>query len=124
MDLSPDAAKRFFMDRIIAEAERQGIPLSNNERRMLNWSEVEPGCESDPDLAEALESEISDQAYEAKICGLLEAAYERELSADAAAKESYRAAYSVLKRGDYYVMIMIEQALGAKLRPRRWWQFA
>ena len=40
MELTPEEARSFFIDRVVAEAERQGIPLSTNERRMLNWSEV------------------------------------------------------------------------------------
>jgi hypothetical protein len=122
MQLTPEEARRFFIDRIVAEAERQAVPFSDNERRMLDWSESEPGCVADPELAEALASEISDQAYEAKVSRLLAAVYERDLSTTAAAKESYRSAYSVLKRGDYYLMVMIEQALRAKLR--RWWEFS
>jgi len=122
MTPTPDEARRFFVDRIVTEGDRQGIPLSSTERKMLNWSEVEPGCVADPAVAEALASEISDKAYEAKVSRLLQAAYEREVSTDAAAKDSYRTAYSVLKRGDYYLMVMIEQALGGKLR--RWWQFS
>ena len=122
MELTPEEARRFFIDRVVAEAEREGIPLSSSERRMLSWSEVEPGCVADPSVAEALASEISDEAYEAKVSRLLAAAYERELSTDAAAKDSYRGAYSVLKRGDYYLMIMTEQVLGGRLR--RWWQFS
>jgi len=60
--------------------------------------------------------------YEAKVCRLLAAAYERDLSTDAAAKDSYRVAYSILKRGDYYLMVMIEHVLGGRLR--RWSQFS
>jgi hypothetical protein len=43
-------------------------------------------------------------------------------AADAEAKEPYRGAYSVLKRGDYYLVVMVDQALGGRLR--RWWQFS
>jgi hypothetical protein len=118
---TPDEARRFIIERIVAEAEREGFPLSSNERRMLNWSEVEPDCIAEPELAEALAREISDQDYEAKVSRLVAAAYDQEVSAVATARESYRAAYSVLKRGDYYLMVMIDEALRAKLR--RWWDF-
>jgi len=117
-----DEAKRFFIERIVAEAERQAISLSANEQKMLNWSEVEPGCVADPALAEAVAREISDDAYEAKIRRVLEAAYQRDVSSDGRAKDAYRRAYSVLKNGDYYLMVMIEEALGRRLR--RWWQFS
>jgi hypothetical protein len=118
--LTKDEARRFFVDRVIAEADRSGVSLSVNERKTLDWSEVEPGCVADPKVAEALSQEISDDAYEAKICSLLEAAYEHDVATDASAKAGYRDAYSVLKQGDYYLLVMIEEALGQRLR--RWWQ--
>jgi hypothetical protein len=117
-----DEAKQFFIEKIVAEAERQAVSLSANERAMLNWSEVEPGCVADPELAEALAREISDDDYEAKISRLLVGAYEHDLGADGAAKDAYRRAYSVLKNGDYYLLVMIDHALGRRLR--RWWQFS
>jgi len=116
-----DEARRFFIDRIVAEAERQGVLLSRNERLMLDWSEVEPDCIADPDVAEALAREISDQDYEAKVSRLLSAAYDRELLSVSNTRNCYRAAYSVLKGGDYYLTVMIDQALRARLR--RWWEF-
>jgi hypothetical protein len=119
--VTKDEARRFFIDKIVAEAGRSGVALSANERMMLDWSEVEPGCVADPRVAEALANEISDEAYEAKIRELLDAAYERDLTADKGARAVYRAAYSVLKRGDYYLLVMIDQSLGRRLRP--WWQF-
>lgn len=120
--MTPDEARHFFVQEVVAQAEREGVSLSVNERRMLDWSEVEPGCESDPELAEALATEISDEAYEAKIRRLLEAAYWDDIGVDLRAKDAYRGAYSVLKRGDYYLLIMIEAALGRRLR--KWWQLS
>ena len=118
--LTKDEARRFFVDKVVAEADRSGVTLSANERKTLDWSEVEPGCVADPRVAEALSQEMSDEAYEAKICRLLEAAYEHDVAADASAKAAYRGAYSVLKQGDYYLLVMIDEALGPRLR--RWWQ--
>ena len=119
---TPDESRRFFVEKVVAQAEHQHVSLSVNERKMLDWSEVEPGCVADPKVAAGLASEMSDDAYEAKISGLLEAAYERDIAADPGAKDAYRQAYSVLKRGDYYLLVMIESALGRRLR--RWWQFS
>ena len=122
MAQTPDEARRFFIEKVVAQAEHQHMPLSVNERKMLDWSEVELGCVSDPKVAAGLASEMSDDAYEAKISGLLEAAYQRDIAADPQARDDYRQAYSVLKRGDYYLLVMIESALGRRLR--RWWQLS
>jgi len=35
-------AKRFFVDKIVAQAVAEGEPLSNSELRMLNFSEPDP----------------------------------------------------------------------------------
>jgi hypothetical protein len=120
--MTRDEARGFFISRLVAQAEREGVALSANERKMLDWSEVEMGCVADPEVAEGLAAEMSDQAYEAKMSRLLDAGYATDLAADPAAKDAYREAYSVLKQGDYYLLIMVEQALGRRLR--RWWQIS
>jgi hypothetical protein len=119
----PDAAAlTFFVAKVLTEAEHQGIPLSEAERKMLSWSEVEPGCVADPAVAEQLASELTDEEYEAKIAGLLEAAYKRDIGADKAESDAYKQAYAMLKGGDYYLLVMIDRALGRRLRP--WWRFS
>jgi hypothetical protein len=115
-------AKRFFVAKVLAEAQHQGVALSESERQMLSWSESDPEFKADPALVEQLAAEISDEDYEAKIRGLLEAAYRRDVGSDAAQRDAYRHAYSVLKRGDHYLLVMIDQALGRRLRP--WWRFS
>ncbi len=113
--MTQNEARKFFVDKIVAEAEHEGPVLSTNERKTLDWSEVVPGCAADPTVAEGLATEISDEAYEAKICGLLQAAYEPDVAGDPRTERAYREAYSVLKRGDYYILVTIEQALGRRL---------
>ena len=86
---------------------------------MLSWSESDPDFTADPALVEQLGTEISDKAYEAKVVGLLRGAYRRDVTAEPAAAERYREAYATLGQGDHYILIMIGEALGRKLRP--WW---
>src|SRR5262249_1817358 len=80
--VTSEDAKRFFVERIVAQSSREGLSLSANERRMLDWSETEPGGISDPELVDALADEISDEDYEQKVCRLLDAAYEADVAAD------------------------------------------
>jgi len=112
-------AKRFFVERVLAQARAEQLQLSPAERGMLSWSESDPSFTPDPALVEQLATEVSDEAYEGKIAGLLERSYRRDLSADSAAGDRYREAYSVLTRGDHYLVVMIRRALGRYLRP--WW---
>ncbi len=112
-------AKRFFVERILAQARAEQIRLSLAEQAMLSWSESDPAFTPDPRLVEELGAEISDKDYETKVAGLLERSYQRDLRSDSAAKDTYREAYSVLTQGDHYLVVMIRRALGSRLRP--WW---
>jgi len=116
------SAKQFFVSKVLVEAQAQGIELSQAEKTMLRWSESDPEFKAEPALVEQLTAEIPDDEYEAKIRNLLASAYHRDLKADASAKRMWRQAYSVLNRGDHYILVMINQAIGRKLRP--WWKFS
>ena len=118
---SQSHAKRFFVDKIVAEAAAELRPLSDNERQMLSFSESDPEFVVDPVLVDKLAAEISDGDYEAKVAGLLKRAYRRDVARDGATRDTCREAYAVLNQGDHYLLIMIDRALGRQLRP--WWAF-
>jgi hypothetical protein len=121
MAQSQAEARRYFADKVVRQARSEGLTLSDAERRMLFWSESEPDSESDPDLADRLASEMSDEEYETKIAGLLTRCLEDELGRDPGSKEAWKQARAVLGQGDHYILIMVDRA--ADLRPRAWWQF-
>jgi hypothetical protein len=109
---SSHEAKTFFVDKAVAQAEAEGQPLSANERWMLRFSESDPDFVVDPARVEHLRREISDNDYEAKVAGLLERCYRRDIGADPRARATYAAAADTLRQGDHYLSIMIERALG------------
>jgi len=112
-------AKQFFVERVLAQARAEQLQLSSAEQGMLSWSESDPSFTPDPALVDQLASEVSDEEYEGEIVGLLERSYRRDLTADTAARDRYREAYSVVTRGDHYLVVMIRRAVGRYLRP--WW---
>ena len=114
-------ARRFFIDKIVHQAAVDSVTLSDDERQMLRWSESAPDSVADSELAQRLAAAISDSDYESKIAGLLSRSFSREVTSDRQAKDAWRQAWSVLKRGDHYILIMIDQAVGRRLKPR--WQF-
>jgi hypothetical protein len=120
-------AKRFFVERVVKRARDEGVPLSDAERRMLSWSESDPEFTADPQnvvqLAEQLASEMSDEQYEEKIAGLLDRRFAEEVAADPGAKDAWQQALSVLGQGDHYIGIMIDRAVGDRLKLKKWWQF-
>ena len=113
-------AKRFFATKVIDQARVEGVVLSDAERRMLYWSESDPEFQADPKLVAQLESEMSDESYEAKIAALLQKAFAADSAIDSRAREVWQQARSVLMQGDHYILIMIERAVGTKLK--RWWE--
>jgi hypothetical protein len=113
-------AKRFFATKVIDRARTEGVALSEAERRMLYWSESDPEFKADPKLVEQLASEMSDEDYEAKIATLLQNSFAADSATDSRAREVWQQARSVLKQGDHYILIMIDRAVGTKLK--RWWE--
>ena len=88
---------------------------------MLYWSESDPEFNADPKLVEQLAAEMSDEDYEAKIATLLRNAFAADSATDSRAREEWQQARSVLKQGDHYILVMIDRAVGTKLK--RWWEF-
>jgi hypothetical protein len=114
-------ARRFFIDKVLAEARHQGIALTDAEQQMLGWSESAPDSTADPDRVDRLAAEISDEDDESKVRSLLEAALARDLQSDNRVLDDYRRAHALLRQGDHYILVMIDRALGRRLRP--WWKF-
>jgi hypothetical protein len=114
-------AKRFIVERILEQAEMEGVSLSEAERHMLSWSESDPGFKPDYKLAEALGNEIGDEEFEAKIASLIRRVFERDVATHSDATYLYREARAKLSEGDHYILVMLDRALG--LRLRKWWPF-
>ena len=102
-------AKQFLANKIIAEADRQGSPLSDIDKRMLLFSEQEP--ETLQGLSEDALTNI-DLEYENRITNLLRAAYAREKSIPEEGQR-YKDAYSKLQEGDHYISVLAKPVLGA-----------
>ena len=114
-------AKRFFVDKVVAQARVEGVTLSNAEREMLSWSESDPEFVVDPELPERLADEVSDEDYERKIVGLLSRCFKTEVERTPEAEAQWKQAASILRQGDHYILVMLDQAVGRQSRP--WWQF-
>ena len=118
-------AKRFFVEKVVEQAAFEGVHLSQAERAMLSWSESDPELTLSADEAHALvgdlKAEMSDEQYESKMSALLVRAYERDGQLGDSSKDRWEEAYSKLNEGDHYIAIMLDQALGRKLRKR--WSF-
>jgi len=66
---SQGEAKRFFVERIIAQARAEGQALSALGQRVLSFSESDPEFTVDSECVTQLQAEISDEDYEAMVAG-------------------------------------------------------
>jgi len=106
------SAKWFFIDKIVAQAEFEGAPLSTTEREMLAFSESDPEFVADPvALNTRLNEEETDDEYEAKVAGLIERSFQRDVEADSRLGQQWHDARAVLAQGDHYLLIMIDRGL-------------
>jgi hypothetical protein len=118
---SQTEAKRLFVEKVVTQARLEGVSLSDAERTMLSWSESDPDFVVDPQLPARLAAEVSDQEYEKKVTGLLARRFAAEVDSDPAAKAQWKQAAEVLHQGDHYILIMLDAAVGGRLK--RGWQF-
>jgi hypothetical protein len=114
-------AKRFIVDKVLKQAKKDGVGLSNAELYNLSWSESNPYFKPYYELSVALEDDIGVDRYESKVAGLIRRVFEQDVAKDPAAKTLYREAYDKLGKDDHYILFMMKSALGLKLS--KWWPF-
>jgi hypothetical protein len=100
-------AKQFLVNRIAAEAERDGAPLNEIEKAMLAFSEAGATAE-ELEATRAFERDFDDQEYETRIARLARAVYDRDV--EAGRKPEWDEALDELTSEDLYLMVMLEQA--------------
>ncbi len=113
--------KEFLVSRIVAEAQRENVPLSELERKMLYFSETDWTLPDMAEVNEAFDREYDQEAYEEKIGKLI-----RNLLASARDNSqeeltSWDEAVQILDREDHYLLVMVSAAKGSgrtSVRPR------
>src|SRR5207302_9686996 len=83
--------------KVVAQAQRDGVPLSKAEQKMMYYSV------SEPTIADEVSAQFPDDdpSYEKKIATLLNAAY--NVAED---KESFKQAFQTLAQSDHYLSVM------------------
>src|SRR5271169_6044024 len=106
------SAVRFLAWRVEEQAQREQAPLSQPERKMLLFSEVEEP-ETAAEIAEAF-GEQDDDKYETRISGLLKRAHDYDCQHGQ--EQAWDDAFTALRGADYYILMMASQA---GIRPPR-----
>jgi len=111
-------AKEYLVGRIIEEARRLDIPLSEIEMKMMYFSETAWTLPDIWEVNETFDREYDQSEYEDKIANLI-----RSLRAEARERNTkeyaeWESAVRVLRSDDHYLLVMIDVADG-KVAPVR-----
>jgi hypothetical protein len=107
-------AKEFLVSRMVAEAQRENVPLSEVERKMLHFTESGWTLPDMMAINEEFDRDYDQDEYEKKIARLIKNAdkYARKESRDE--YDAWWAAIRFLEKEDHYISVMIRMA---RLRP-------
>ena len=105
----PREAKEFLVEKIVAEANQEGISLSEVERKMLYFSETGWTPPDIDEVSEAFAREYDHNDYEKKITSLIHNARKRARKEDRHEFDAWSDAIRVLSREDHYLLVMIDE---------------
>lgn len=108
-------AKEFIISKIVAEAQLEGVSVSEVERKMLYFSETGWTLADIVEVNDTFNRECDTRKYERKIAKLIRGADKRTRKAFAEEYESWWSAIRFLRKGDHYILVMIRIA---GLRPK------
>ena len=104
-------AKQFLVQQTAEQAALENVPLSDLEKRMMYFTEVEE-CPEDPiALNEEFEAEYDTEKYEAKISKLMRHARQRIKKGNPEATSQWKEAIRELSKGDHYILILCGEGL-------------
>ena len=108
-------AKDLLISTIVTEAQRENIPLSETERKMLYFTESGWTLPDIIQVSEQFDSEYDQSDYEKKMARIIAIAYKRILHDSGDKYDRWWAAVRFLQREDHYISVLISLA---GLRPR------
>jgi hypothetical protein len=113
-------AKEYLISRIVSEAKREGISLSEVERKMLYFSETDWTLPDILKVNEEFERNYDDNEYEAKIAGLIRDYLQRVQTENEEELDNWTKAVNKLREGDHYLLVMIDSVPQSVGRWSRW----
>jgi hypothetical protein len=108
----------FVASRIADEAQRDGAPLSEVERKMLYFSETAWTLPDIADVNDKFDSEYDQETYEKRIAKLIRTVARRDRKQSPEEFAAWHDAIQQLGKSDRYLLVMVKQAgLGRSSRP-------
>jgi hypothetical protein len=99
-------AKDFLVKQATEQAQLEGVPLSDLERRMMYFTEGPDAVEDPVSLNEEFEKKYDTTEYEAKLAKLLANAYKRLKIESPASVTEWDKAIETLQKGDHYLLVL------------------
>jgi hypothetical protein len=115
--LRAQQAKEYLVSQIVEEAQKENVPLSEVERKMLYFTENEETLPDMSDVSNQFEREYDSSTYEKKISGLLHNAFERSRREMPDGDRRWKQAIADLRNEDYYLLVMVDRA-SCTVRPK------
>jgi hypothetical protein len=110
-------AKEFLVSRIVTEAQREGVPLSEIERKMLYFSETAWTLPDIAEVSDAFDRDYDQASYEEKIGSLI-----RNLRADSRKNnrsdyDAWTEAVGSIQQEDHYLLVLISASISKNSPP-------
>jgi len=100
-------AKEFLVARILDEAQREGVPLSDVERKMLYFTESGWTLPDISSVSAQFDNEYDQNQYENKIAGLIRNAAKHDRKESRDEYDAWWSAIRFLKKEDHYLLVMV-----------------
>ncbi len=109
-------AKEFLVSKIVDQAQREGLPLSEVERKMLYFSETGWTLPDMEEVNATFEHNCDQEEYEKKIAAVVRRFRQRAQSESPEELEAWTEAVRILSEEDHYLLVLIDEA--GPIRPR------
>jgi hypothetical protein len=103
-------AKEFLVSRIVEEAQREGVPLSEVERKMLYFTETGWTLPNILDVSDEFDRDYDQDEYEKKIASLIKNAVKQKRKSNPVDYASWQDAIGLLNTEDHYILAMVQRA--------------
>jgi hypothetical protein len=102
------SAKEYLVGKIIDQSKRDGVSLTDVERKMLYFSETDWTLPDMMAVSEEFDLDYDQDEYEAKIAGLVRGIEARDETRSEQEKEDWYEAVLKLCDGDHYLLTLID----------------
>ncbi len=113
-------AKDYLAGRIVSEAEREGTPLSEVERKMLYFTESGWTLPDMKKVSAEFDRDYDQDVYERKIAGLVSKIQTRDNAQSKMEQETWDSAVKKLSEGDHYLLVLIDAGEPQENPARHW----